>query len=451
MPSYWRKDVYPRLPAIIDRFGSPFHFLSLPGIAGTAQEVISAFGSKSMSYRQFQCIKALPEPWILGFLFRKFGFGFDCSSPGELALAWSLGAKENDIVYSSNDTATGEFEYALSGRGSMLNLDDISFIPLVPVFPKKIFFRINPGKRLTTPKGNVIGDPPIAKYGITIQQIIPAYKMARDRGAREFGIHIMVCSNDRRAHDFVETARFTLEVAVLLYKKLGIRVSWIDIGGGFGIPYRPKDPSLNLDWIATRIDKLFRDFAGQFGFMPMLMTESGRYITGPHGIGVNRVIHVMQKYRHFIGVQAAMSMCPRPAFYGAYHYHDVLTPDGNLRFGPRHFTNVVDPMCENWGRLTAISTTSKCPECGHTEHTNGERLLPRSVQRGDIHVTYNCGAHSGAMAPDSYNFRLPIMGLLDQDGTNENVIMIRKPKKAANVFSLMVFPPGTRRPHPRGY
>ena len=445
IPDYFRKNVYKRLPALMKRFpGSAFHFYSKPGIVETCTNVVKAFGSGLMDYRQYSAVKALPEPYIQNFLHRQFKFGFDCSSRGERIMALTLGAKGEDIFYSSNDTKTEEFVSVVEG-GHILNLDDITFIPLVPVFPKTICFRINSGDIITTPGGNVIGDPSSAKYGLTLEQIIPAYRAALRRGAKKLGIHIMICSNDRHNQHFVRVARFTLEIAAMLYRELGIKISFINIGGGFGIPYRPKDPSLHLHWIGMKINKLFLDFAAEFGWMPKFMTESGRYITGPHGILVNPVLHVMQKYRHFIGVAAAMTGCPRPAFYRAYHPIIALTPKGNLRRGPCHFTNVVGPQCEDWDRLTAKSSKIVCPECGHEECTNGERLLPRSVQRDDILVTGCTGAHSAAMV-GNYNASLRLPALLDLNGTNQHTILIRRGETVEDYFRTMKFPRGSHIP-----
>ena len=395
MPEYFRKDVYLRLPELIRKFGPTFHYYNWPGIFMAAQNMKWVFGA---GYRQYFAVKACPEPYIMKDLFHDLGFGFDCSSIAELILARGLGASGEDIMFTSNDTSPEEFAFALKGDGCILNLDDITFVPLVPVFPELICFRINPGKRRMG--GSIIGDPYRSKYGITYDQIIPAYKAAMHRGAKRFGIHTMICSNELHSSYFVETARSMLEVAALLYKELKIKSEFINIGGGFGIPYRPGNRELNLEWIGTKINKLFADFAAELGWMPRLMTECGRFITGPHGILVNPVYHVMQKYRHFIGVAAAMTGCPRPAFYGAYHHIDVLTPNGNLRRGPRQLTNVVGPKCENWDRLTAV---------------NEERLLPKSVRRGDILVTANTGAHSAAMA-DNYNGRLRLPGIFDRYG-----------------------------------
>jgi diaminopimelate decarboxylase len=388
--------------------------------------MINAF--KGLPYRQYFAVKACPEPWIMEFLFKELGFGFDCSSVAELVMARALGAWGDDIMFTSNDTSPTEFKIAGRDGRCLLNLDDISFVSLVPNFPMTICFRINPGKRRT---GNsIIGNPYDQKYGITYSQIIPAYCLARDRGAQKFGLHMMICSNERHSSYFVQTAQECLKIAARLYRRLGIKIEFINIGGGFGIPYKLTDNEINLEWVGQKITKLFHTFAAEHGFMPKLMTECGRYVTGPNGILVNSVLHVMQKYRHFIGVEAAMSGCPRPAFYGSYHHIDVLDPLGNLRIGPRHRINVVGPKCENWDRLTPVDK---------------ERLLPKSVQRGDLLITHNCGAHSGPMA-DNYNGRTRLMGLLDQDGINENVIMIRRAEMVNDLFRPIVWSPNFKLP-----
>jgi diaminopimelate decarboxylase len=141
-------------------------------------------------------------------------------------------------MYSSNRTTARQFAFALKDGGSIINFDDITAMNRVPgKFPEFVCFRINPGKRRT---GNsIIGNPYDAKYGITYAQIIPAYREAMRRGAERFGIHMMVCSNERHSSYFVETVRAILEVAALLKEKLGIQVEFINIGGGSESPTSP--------------------------------------------------------------------------------------------------------------------------------------------------------------------------------------------------------------------
>jgi len=416
VPEYYREHIQPRLPWLLNNAdGRPFLFYSKRGILQSGYSLKQAF--HRVNYQNCSCVKALPNPWITEFLHKGLGFGTDCSSTSELLLSRAVGVPGTDTMYSSNRTTRDQYEVAMRDGGCIINFDDITAMDRVPgKFPEVVCFRINPGKRRT---GNaIIGNPYDAKYGITYNQIIPAYHGAMKRGAGVFGIHMMVCSNEKRSPYFVETIREILLVAAMLKRKLGIEVSIVDIGGGFGIPYKAGDRILNLEWIGERGSKLLNDFGNEYGFMPKLITECGRFVTGPHGFLVNPVVSVEQKYRHFVGVEAGMLGCPRPAFYGSYHYTEVYSPSGELRTGPCHFTNIADSLCENWGRLTPVDRP---------------RWLPKSIRPGDIMVTFNCGAHSGAMA-SNYNGWPRLAEYLDQDGTNENVIKIRRAERDEDLF-----------------
>ncbi len=416
VPRYYH-DVWPRLPEIAKKFGTPFHLYNKPAILQTGAAMNMAF--TGCRYRNYFAVKALPNPHIMKFLFEDLGFGFDCSSVSEVLMARSIGATAEDIMFTSNDTSYDEFLVALGNGGCILNLDDITMIDKVPQhqFPELVCFRINPGKRRT---GNsIIGNPYDSKYGITYDQILPAYAAAKLRGAIRFGIHTMVCSNERNSRYIVETARELLNVTAMLYRKLGVKIELMNIGGGFGIPYKPGDVELNLEWIGAQIHKLLKDFGAEHGFVPKLFTECGRYVTGPHGILVNRVINMMQKYRRFIGVEVAMPGLMRPGIYGSYHHIDILTHDGKLRHGKKQRASVSGPLCENCDRLAT------------------ERLLPAGTKEGDLVVTYNTGAHGLAMAYQ-YNGRTRPPELLDQTGRNEDVICIRRAETVDDLFRTIV-------------
>jgi len=421
VPHYFRKRVQSRLPTLMEKFGDAFLLYCKGGIMETAASLNHAFSVLPVAYQNHFAFKALPEPEIAYFLHKEFGFGLDCSSPAEKMVAMQIGCMPKDIMYSGNRMKEKELDFVLGDGGCLFNFDDITTMDRVKgKFPSTVCFRINPGKRRT---GNsIIGNPHDAKYGITYDQIIPAYREAFLRGANHFGIHMMVCSNERHSKYIVETARAILEVAAMLYHELAIKVEFVNIGGGFGIPYKSGDSALNLNWIAKQIRQLFVKFGNEHGFRPKLMTECGRYVTGQHGFLVNRVISVEQKYCRFIGVEAAMGGCPRPAFYGAQHHIEVYSPDGKLRTGPRRYMHVAGPQCENWDRLTADGQPI---------------LLPISIQVGDIIVVFNCGAHSAAMA-GNYNGRTRLPGVLDQDWTNENTILLRRGETEKDLFRTIM-------------
>ena len=181
---------------------------------------------------------------------KKLGFGLDCSSPSELVLARKNGFRGEDIMFSSNNTTEDIFEMAVADGGCILNIDDITMIDKVKEFPELICFRYNPGERRT---GNeLIGIPVEAKYGLRHDQVIPAYRAAIKRGARRFGLHSMIISNERNYHYMVETVHMLLDVIEMVSKELNIKFEFFNISGGIGIPYRPEDTIFDMPSFVQR-------------------------------------------------------------------------------------------------------------------------------------------------------------------------------------------------------
>ncbi len=112
------------------------------------------------------------------------------------------------------------------------------------------------------------------------ERLIDAYQTARDRGARRFGLHTMLASNERDHTYMVQTAAMLLEQAERISAALDIRFEFINIGGGLGIPYRPADTPLDVAAMARTITAAFKAFSRRNGTMPKLYMESGRFMTG---------------------------------------------------------------------------------------------------------------------------------------------------------------------------
>ena len=212
MSSSFKDRLSPVLKEVAAHYGTPFHIYDEVGIRETGEALKQAFAGID-GFREYFAVKALPNPRILE-LMKELGFGFDCSSIPELIISRQVGGSGEEIMFTSNNTTLEEFNAAAAEGGCVLNLDDISLIDKVPEFPELICFRYNPGPRRT---GNVIiGNPVEAKYGITHEQVISAYKMAMERGAKRFGLHTMVASNERDYTYIVETARMLLQIAALV-------------------------------------------------------------------------------------------------------------------------------------------------------------------------------------------------------------------------------------------
>lgn len=397
--------------SIAKKYPTPFHIYDATGIEQSAQTMYSAF-SWADGFRNFFAVKALPNPRIL-ILLKAQGMGVDCSSLAELVLAKRAGFAGEDIMFTSNDTAAEEFEMAAE-LGAIINLDDISHIEFLEEtlgeLPELLCFRFNPGPERT---GNVIiGNPAEAKYGLTRDQIFSAYKTCLQKGVTRFGIHTMVASNELDPSYFVETARMMFELAREIREELGIELEFINLGGGFGIPYLPDQGPLDIEHVSSGIKTLFEDMLTDFSVKPKLFFECGRYVTGPHGYLVSTVLHKKNTYREYVGLDASMANLMRPGMYSAYHHITVL---GKESAHADHTYDVTGSLCENNDKF-AIA-----------------RVLPK-IDLGDTVVIHDTGAHGHSMG-FNYNGKLRSAELLlKKDG---QVQLIRRAETLDDHFATL--------------
>ncbi len=408
----FKERLFPDLKDIASYFGTPFHIYDETGIRKTGENLKNAFAGID-GFKEFFAVKALPNPRILEIM-KTMNFGFDCSSVTELILSRKTGAKCEDIMFTSNNTSQKDFLAAGADGGCILNLDDISLIPKVPHFPELICFRYNPGPER---QGNdIIGNPVEAKYGVSKDQITEAYELAMKRGAKRFGLHTMIVSNECNYKYMVETTKMLLDLAKKITGALGIKFEFLNIGGGLGIPYLPGENPLDLDAMGKEITGLFNKFGQENGYVPKLYMESGRYMTGPHGVLVTKAINHKNIYRKYIGVDACMTSLMRPGIYGAYHHIDVLGKDTEKN---TEIVDVVGSLCENNDKFAV------------------QRELPK-IMENDILIIHDTGAHGHSMG-FNYNGKLrPKELLLRSDGKVE---LIRRAETEEDYFVTLNFNP----------
>jgi diaminopimelate decarboxylase len=394
---------------------TPFYIYHEKGIKETAGGLNSAFSWVPRGFRNYFAFKACPNLFILERL-KKQGLGADCSSMSELQMAEMVGMKGEDIMFTSNDTPAEEFQYAKE-LGAIINLDDISHLPFLEEYcgglPDLLCFRLNPGKIV---QGNkIIGQPEEAKYGLTPDQLFKAYKIAKAKGVKRFGIHMMVASNELDPQKFIDDVRMLVEIQLKLKKDFSINLEFINRGGGIGIAYRPEQNDVDLDFVSEGIRKEFSRLEGIVDPMPRLFMECGRMITGPHGYLVSTVRHIKHIYRDYVGLDACMANLMRPALYGSYHHITVM---GKENMPLDHIYDVTGSLCENNDKFAI------------------QRPLPEIVP-GDIVVIHDAGAHGYAMG-FQYNGKLRCAEFLlrEKDGEFQ---MIRRAETTSDYLSTFDF------------
>lgn len=394
-------------------FPTPFHLYDEAGIRATASAVRDAF-AWNPGYREFYAVKACPNPAILQIL-RDYGCGCDCSSLSELLMAQACGFRGDQIMFSSNDTPDEEFILA-DKLSAIINLDDVTHIErikrLLPHTPETISCRYNPGGIFKLGNG-VMGSPGEAKYGMTREQIFDAFAELKSLGVKNFGLHAFLASNTLGDDYYAANARVLFELAVSLQQKLGCHISFINLSGGVGIPYRPDEQPNNIYTIGHEVQRAYSEILVAHGLENVaIYTEMGRFMTGPHGCLVTKAINHKDIYRRYIGVDACAADLMRPAMYGAYHHITVL---GKENIPATEVYDITGSLCENNDKFAV------------------DRKLP-PIDIGDYLVIHDTGAHGRAMGYN-YNGKLRCGEVLLR--LNGDFTIIRRKETVHDLFATL--------------
>lgn len=389
-----------QLDDLISKFPTPFYLYDEKAIRENMQKFTKAFSIFPV-FREHFAVKACPNPYILKILAQE-GCGADCSSLPELILSKKSGILEKKVIFTSNETPAEEYKYAYE-NGNIINLDDFTHIEYlknaIGKLPDTICFRYNPGNNKQG-CNSIIGKPEEAKYGLTREQIIQAYKICKEEGVKHFGLHTMVASNELNPDFFIDTAKLLFELCAEIKEKTGVRIEFVDLGGGIGIPYRPEQKAVDYDYVAKGIKNEYDNILIPANLDPMeIYWECGRPITGPYGWLITTAIHEKHIYREYIAVDSCMADLMRPGMYGAYH---EITVSGKENEPKTQVYDVVGSLCENCDKFAV------------------QRSLPK-IEMGDHIIIHDAGAHGRAMG-FNYNGKLRCGEILmRQDGSFKQI------------------------------
>ncbi len=406
-----------KLDEIIRQYPTPFHLYDEKGIRENAAKVKEAF-SWNPGFIEYFAVKATPTPALIRIL-KEYGCGTDCSSMTELMLSEAMGFSGDKIMFSSNVTPAEEYVKA-NELGAVINLDDITHIDFLEetlgYIPKKISCRFNPGGMFQLSNG-IMDNPGDAKYGMTEEQIFEAFRILKAKGAEEFGIHAFLASNTVTNEYYPKLAGVLFELAVRLQKETGAHITFINLSGGVGIPYRPEQEGNDILAIGEGVRKVYEEILVPAGMGDVrLCTEMGRYMMGPYGCLVTTAMHEKHIYKEYIGVDACAANLMRPAMYGAYHHITVM---GKENEPCDHMYDVTGSLCENNDKFAI------------------DRMLPK-IDKGDILVIHDTGAHGFSMGYN-YNGRLwSAEILLKEDGSFE---LIRRAETPKDYFATLDITP----------
>ena len=392
-----------------EQFATPFHLYDEAGIRRNARALNAAF-AWCKDFKEYFAVKALPNPAILRIL-KEEGCGVDCSSETELMLAEACGFTGEEIMFSANAMPPQEFDYARR-LGAYVNLDDITHIPVLEKHggvPETVCCRYNPGGDFKIGT-EIMGNPGDAKYGFTYPQLQEGLKRLKDMGAKRFGLHAFLSSNNTDTGYYPALAKILFACARDLAAETGLELAFINLSGGVGIPYRPDQEATDMMAVGEGVRQAYEAVFPHGGVA--IKTELGRWMTGPMGWLVSHAIHRKDTYKHYIGLDSCAANLMRPAMYGAYHH---ITVCGKRDASCDHLYDVTGSLCENNDKFAV------------------DRMLPE-IEMGDIVVIHDTGAHGYAMGYN-YNGRLRSAEILyREDGSFK---LIRRAETAQDYFATL--------------
>jgi diaminopimelate decarboxylase len=363
---------------LAERFGTPLYIYDLEVIERRYSEILSSIPYKDLEVL-YSC-KANSNPEILRLL-KRFGSGLDAVSPFEVLLGLRIGFERDKILFTGVSVSDDEMRLVRGDLGVMINIDSISQLRRYgKLFPgTEVSIRINPGFGAGHHSYTMTGGP--TKFGIPLDQLARVWDIAREYRLRVVGLHSHIGSGITDVEPYIKSLEILLDIAKSLRD-----VEFIDIGGGFGIPYRRGERAIDLGELGKRVSGMLEEFERKY-YHVRLRIEPGRYIVASSGILLARVVDIKEVsdvdgVRIYIGLDTGMNHLIRPALYGAHH---EVIPASKANKPQEVVATLVGNICES-GDVIAINAS-----------------LPRLVE-GDVIAIMDAGAYGYSMS-SNYNLR----------------------------------------------
>ena len=398
------------LRTLAGEYGTPLYVLDLDRVRENYRRLAAAFPDAELLY----AAKANALGDVLETLLAE-GAGIECASAGELERALAAGAPGESLHYTAVNPPARDLEYAVDVAADHPRLTVVAGATDTidrlgeRGYDGRLALRVNPGVGAGHHEKVRVGAD--AKFGVPYDRAVEVLADAAGRGFDVVGLHAHVGSGVSgealEAHrEFVSRMG---ELARTVERELG-DLEFLDVGGGFGVPYRDDEESLDLAAVAEAT----REALG--GVDARLTVEPGRYLVADAGVLLTRVNTVKEAPgTTVVGVDAGMTTLARPAMYDAVHAIRSLEPDASGR--ERRPETVTGPICESSDVLCR------------------DRPLPAS-ERGDLLAIGNAGAYGYEMA-SVYNSR-PRPASVVVDGVEsrlarrrETVADVTRPERAA--------------------
>jgi diaminopimelate decarboxylase len=405
--------------ALAQRFGTPLYVTSEDRVCEQFERYKKALSGQYPKVRILFAAKANGNLAIIRAL-AGLGAGADVFSSGELHLALEAGIPAGMLLFNGSSKTPGDLALAVE-NGVKVSVDSLDELHQLDAAAKKagktakIAFRVNPALEVPThPK--IATGLATSKFGIPHNEIPDAYREAMScNNIQPVGIHCHIGSQILDVEPFARAAEVMVRLAQEL-TGIGVRLEFIDIGGGLGIPYHhDTDPAPTPEDYAAKVVPVFKAGVEACGIAPELWVEPGRSLVADSTVLLTRVNSTKSAHKKFANVDAGFNLLIRPAMYDAYH--EVIVANKADAPLTTEYT-VTGPICETGDILAP------------------DRSLPQ-IESGDVIAVLDAGAYGYAMS-SQYNCRPRCPEVLIH-GTQ--VSLMRKAETFGDITATMQHPP----------
>jgi diaminopimelate decarboxylase len=395
---------------LAEKYDTPLYVISEKRIRDNYTRLYNALVNEYKYVRIYYAAKANTNLAVLRVL-QSEGAYLDTVSPGEVFMGLSSGFTPDRILFTGTSVRNDELTF-LAGAGITVNVDSQSELDrlLKITVPPMISVRVNPEVGAGH-HSHCITAGPESKFGLWEEETIQAFAIAQRARVGRFGIHMHIGSGILELEPYIAAVEKFLSIAKRVHDEVDIDFEFIDIGGGLGVPYEPKDKDLDVVEFAKKVVGMFKNKVKEYGLgKPFLCIEPGRYLVCDSSILLTSVNTVKVTPAHrFVGVDAGFNTLLRPAMYGSYH--PILVAN-KLDAAKKENCNVVGPICESGDALAK------------------DRPLP-PIEEGDLLAVLNAGAYGFSMS-SQYNSRPRAAEVMIRSGKD---ILVRKREELGDLMA----------------
>ena len=332
-------------------------------------------------------MKANPMPAVVG-LMAGLVDGIDVASAGELAVALDAGADPAEVSFAGPGKRDIELRQAVAA-GVLVNVESARELPVLAQaaqdlgLPARVAVRVNPDFELKGSGMRMGGGP--KQFGIDAEALVPVLQQISRLGLDFEGFHLFAGSQNLRAESICEAQLKSYELALRLAEAAPAPVRFLNLGGGFGIPYFPGEQRLDLAPIGANLAALCERAACELP-QAALVIELGRYFVGEAGVYVTRVVDrkVSRGQVYLVTDGGLNHHLSASGNFGQVVRKNYLVTIGNKAgSAQREVASVVGPLCTPLDLLA-------------------DRMVLPQAQVGDLVVVFQSGAYGASASPQAF-------------------------------------------------